>query len=74
MRASGPAAPRARLAPRARTTILIAHRLATVAAADLVFVFAEGRVVEWGPPAALAEKQGGAYAELLRASRCEVAA
>jgi ABC-type multidrug transport system fused ATPase/permease subunit len=57
-------------APRVRTTILIAHRLATVAHADLVFVFQQGTVVEWGPPAEL-EGRGGAYAELLRASRCE---
>ena len=53
---------------RPRTTILIAHRLATVARADAVYVFEAGRVVEWGPPGELQRRPGGAYAALLQAS------
>jgi subfamily B ATP-binding cassette protein MsbA len=43
-----------------RTTIVIAHRLATVREADLIAVLDRGRVVEAGTHAALAAK-GGVY-------------
>ncbi len=46
-----------------RTTIVIAHRLATVEHADLVVVMDQGRIVEQGPPQAL-KAQGGLYAQL----------
>jgi ATP-binding cassette subfamily B protein len=46
-----------------RTTILIAHRLSTVADADLVAVIEDGRVVESGTPGEL-RVGGGRYAEL----------
>ena len=46
-----------------RTTIAIAHRLSTVLAADAIFVFDRGRVVERGPHAELVG-QGGLYAKL----------
>jgi ATP-binding cassette subfamily B protein len=46
-----------------RTTILIAHRLSTVADADLVAVIEDGRVVESGTPGEL-RVRGGRYAEL----------
>ncbi|HXV27206.1 MAG TPA: ABC transporter ATP-binding protein [Candidatus Paceibacterota bacterium] len=42
-----------RTASRGRTTILIAHRLSTVADADRIFVVDEGRVVHAGPHAEL---------------------
>jgi ATP-binding cassette, subfamily B, bacterial MsbA len=48
---------------RGRTTIVIAHRLATVEHADLVVVMDQGRIVEQGPPAAL-KARGGLYAQL----------
>ncbi len=48
-----------------RTTLVIAHRLATVRAADRIIVMEEGRVVEQGTHAALA-KAGGLYARLAK--------
>lgn len=49
-----------------RTVVMVAHRLSTVQAADEVVVIANGRVLERGPPGALATRPGGAYAALLR--------
>jgi subfamily B ATP-binding cassette protein MsbA len=46
-----------------RTSIVIAHRLATVRRADVIFVIEEGRVVEQGTHAQLLEN-GGLYARL----------
>ncbi|CAN7416224.1 ABC transporter transmembrane domain-containing protein [Massilia sp. LjRoot122] len=46
-----------------RTTIIIAHRLATVQRADRIIVLDEGRVVESGTHAALVA-HGGVYANL----------
>jgi ATP-binding cassette, subfamily B, bacterial len=46
-----------------RTTIIIAHRLSTVAQADQIAVVEDGRIVESGPPAAL-RARGGRFAEL----------
>jgi putative ABC transport system ATP-binding protein len=48
---------------RGRTTVSIAHRLSTAQAADEVFVFDAGRLIERGPHRALVE-QGGVYAGL----------
>ena len=46
-----------------RTTIVIAHRLATVKRADMIIVMEHGRVVETGTHASLVA-QGGLYASL----------
>jgi ATP-binding cassette subfamily B protein len=46
-----------------RTTIVIAHRLATVQRADRIIVMEHGRIVETGTHATLVE-QGGLYASL----------
>lgn len=50
---------------RGRTTISIAHRLATAEQADLVLVFDQGRIVERGAHAELV-RAGGVYAQLHR--------
>jgi ATP-binding cassette subfamily C protein CydD len=47
-----------------RTRMTIAHRLRTVEAADRVLVFASGRLIEEGTPAAL-KARGGAFANML---------
>jgi ATP-binding cassette subfamily B protein len=48
-----------------RTTIVIAHRLATVRAADRIIVMDEGRIVEAGNHDSLSGA-GGLYARLAR--------
>ena len=48
-----------------RTSLVIAHRLATVLEADRIIVLEAGRVVEEGTHASLIE-QGGLYAQLAR--------
>ncbi|MEG0620515.1 MAG: ATP-binding cassette domain-containing protein, partial [Raoultibacter sp.] len=46
-----------------RTSIVIAHRLSTVASLDRIVVLSQGAIVEDGTHAELVE-QGGAYADL----------
>src|SRR5262249_54823587 len=48
---------------RDKTSIVIAHRLATVRRADMIFVIDEGRVVEQGTHSELLER-GGLYSRL----------
>jgi ATP-binding cassette, subfamily B, bacterial len=50
---------------RDRTSLVIAHRLSTVLAADVIFVLRDGRVVERGTHAELL-RRGGDYAALYR--------
>jgi ABC-type multidrug transport system, ATPase and permease components len=50
---------------RGRTSIVIAHRLSTVRAADLILVVAGGHIVERGPHATLLAANG-LYADLYR--------
>lgn len=50
---------------RGRTTLVIAHRLSTVFAADEILVIERGKIVDRGPHAALLAR-GGLYAQLYR--------
>ncbi len=49
-----------------RTTLIIAHRLATIRNADRIVVIDEGGIVEQGGPQEL-QASGGVYSDLLRA-------
>jgi ATP-binding cassette, subfamily B, bacterial len=49
-----------------RTTIIIAHRLATIRKVDRIYVLKEGEIVEQGSHDSLAKKSEGFYANLVR--------
>jgi ATP-binding cassette subfamily B (MDR/TAP) protein 1 len=50
-----------------RTTVMIAHRLASVKAADKIIVMGKGRILEEGNHESLMSRVGGAYRELIEA-------
>jgi ABC-type multidrug transport system fused ATPase/permease subunit len=47
-----------------RTSLIIAHRLATIKSADRIYVMASGRIIETGTHESLLE-QKGAYAKMI---------
>jgi ABC-type multidrug transport system fused ATPase/permease subunit len=49
---------------RGRTTVAIAHRLATAESADEVIVFDRGRIVQRGPHETLVSESGSVYGRL----------
>jgi len=49
---------------KGRTTIVIAHRLATIKKADRIIVMDRGEIVESGTHASLSKKKNGLYAHL----------
>lgn len=49
-----------------RTTIIIAHRLATIRKVDRIFVIKEGEIIEEGNHETLASQKDGYYANLVR--------
>ena len=57
-----------------RTGVVIAHRLKTVARADDILILEEGRVVEYGPRAALAADPASRFFQLLQTGLEEVMA
>jgi ATP-binding cassette subfamily B protein len=56
---------------RGRTTVIVAHRLATAARADRIVVLAGGRIVEEGSHHSLLTR-GGVYAAMWAAGDAEL--
>ena len=52
-------------AAAARTTLVVAHRLSTVAGADLIVAMRHGAIVEQGTHAELMSLEGGYYRQLV---------
>lgn len=49
-----------------RTTIIIAHRLATIRKADVIFVLEDGKIIEQGTHRDLLEDEAGFYSRLVK--------
>src|SRR5579864_8805098 len=56
---------------RGRTTLVIAHRLSSVASADRIIVLEHGRLVEEGLPGDLLRRADGVYRRLMAAQRVD---
>ena len=56
---------------KGRTTIIIAHRLATIRKVDRIYVLKDGKIVEEGTHEALSLQDGGFYANLVRLQLAE---
>jgi len=54
---------------RGRTTLVIAHRLSSVATADRIIVLEHGRLVEEGTPGDLMQRSNGVYQRLMAAQQ-----
>jgi len=54
-----------------RTTIVIAHRLATIQNAHRIYVLADGRIIEKGTHQTLMAKEGGKYRAMFNAQDIE---
>ncbi|CAI9293275.1 unnamed protein product [Lactuca saligna] len=52
-----------------RTTMVVAHKLATIRNADVIAVMSEGRVIEQGPHTELINSHTGQYAHLVKLQR-----
>ena len=57
-----------------RTTVVIAHRLATVQRADNILILGDGRILEHGPRVVLAADPESHFSGLLRTGMAEVLA
>jgi ABC-type multidrug transport system fused ATPase/permease subunit len=51
---------------KGRTTLIIAHRLATIRKVDRIYVLSEGKIVEEGNHQELIQNPAGIYANLVR--------
>lgn len=54
---------------KSRTTLVVAHRLATVADADCIIVMKKGKVVQQGTHKELVQNKSGAYFSLVRSQQ-----
>ncbi len=57
-----------------RTSVVIAHRLSTLAAVDDIAVFDHGRLVEFGPRVELEQRPGGRYRSMLELATADLTA